>query len=89
MSLISFILASYGLTMIAAYGKIFNSIRPKEGFFGDMLKCTMCTGFWVGMVNWTAFTLPFNIFIAGFISAGTSYLLSKIVDDDGIAIKNK
>lgn len=89
MVLLSFILASYGMTMIAVYGKIFNPIRPKTGFFGDMLACTLCSGFWIGMIIWNAFNLPFNIFIAGFISAGTSYMLSKIVDDDGIAIKNK
>lgn len=85
MTLLSFILACYGMTMIIVYGKIFDPIRPDW----HMLKCTLCTGWWVGVFNWFMFSLPFNLLIAGCISAGTSYILSKIVDDDGIAIKNK
>lgn len=89
MNLIIFILACYGLTMILVYGKIFDVIRPKDGFAGTLFKCTMCVGFWAGIFN--SFLLPvnFNFFIAGLISSGTSYILSKIVDDEGIAIKNK
>ena len=83
--MLTFILACYGMTMILVYGKIFDSIRPKHHFF----HCTMCTGFYVGIFNWFLLDLPFNFFIAGCISSGTSYLLSRIVDDDGIAIKNK
>ena len=83
--MLTFVLACYGMTMILVYGKIFDSIRPKHHFF----HCTMCTGFYVGLFNWFLLDLPFNFFIAGCISSGTSYLLSRIVDDDGIAIKNK
>ena len=83
--MLTFILACYGMTMILVYGKIFDSVRPKHHFF----HCTMCTGFYVGLFNWFLLNLPFNFFIAGCISSGTSYLLSRIVDDDGIAIKNK
>ena len=83
--MLTFILACYGMTMILVYGKIFDSIRPEYHFF----HCTMCTGFYVGIFNWFLLDLPFNFFIAGCISSGTSYLLSRIVDDDGIAIKNK
>jgi len=46
-------------------------------------------GFWVGIFNWLLLELPFNFFIAGCISGGTSYLLSRLVDDDGILIKLK
>ena len=62
-----------------------SSIRPKW----ELFHCELCTGFWVGMFNWFMIDLPFNFFVAGCISAGVSYLLSKIVDDEGIAIKNK
>lgn len=85
MGLLIFILASYGLTMILVYGKIFDVIRPKYHFF----HCTMCMGFWAGVFNSFLFSVPFNFLIAGFISAGTSYFLSNIVDDEGIAIKKK
>ena len=85
MELLAFILACYGCTMIAVYGKIFDAIRPQHHFF----KCTMCMGFWVGIVNWFLIDVQFNLFVAGCISSGTSYLLSRIVDDDGLTIKVK
>jgi len=98
MNLLLFILICYGMTMILVYGSIFNLIRPKEGFFGKLFKCTMCTGFWVGIiVNLLMFLINKDIFnsillgsfLSGCISSGTSYLLSRIVDDDGIAVKVK
>lgn len=85
MNTLLFILACYGMTMILVYGKIFDSIRPKHHFFA----CCMCMGFWVGIFNWFMFSLSFNIFVAGCISAGTSYFLSRLIDDEGILIKLK
>ena len=46
-------------------------------------------GFWVGLFNSFMLKLPFNWFVAGCISAGTSYFISRLVDDDGILIKVK
>ena len=84
--LLSFILACYGMTMIAVYGKIFDAIRPQHHFF----KCPMCMGFWVGVINTICFfNMPFSWFIGGCISSGTSYFISRLVDDDGIMIKVK
>lgn len=85
MKLLTFILACYGMTMIVVYGSIFNAIRPKHHFF----HCCLCMGFWVGIAN--SFLMPtgFNFFTAGCISAGTSYLLSRLVNDDGILINLK
>lgn len=85
MYLLIFILACYGMTMILVYGKIFDAIRPKYHFF----KCPMCMGFWVGIFNWFMLDLSFNLFVAGCISSGTSYFISRLVDDDGILIKMK
>lgn len=86
MELISFILACYGMTMIAVYGKIFDAIRPQYHFF----KCPMCMGWWVGAINAICFfDLPYNWFMAACISSGTSYFISRLVDDDGILIKLK
>ena len=87
--MIQFILACYGMTLILMYGKIFNKIRPKNGFFGDLLKCSLCTGFWVGIFNSFLINVDFNFFICGCISAGTTYILDKIIGDDGIIIKNR
>ncbi len=85
MNLLAFILASYGMTMVLIYGKIFDAIRPKHHFF----HCTLCMGFWVGIFNSLLINLKFSFFVAGCISAGTSYFLSRIIDDDGILIKMK
>ena len=58
----------------------------------------MCTGFWVGVflcgVNGFTelFTFDYNFtnfLLLGSLSAGTSYLLNAVVDDDGIKIGSK
>lgn len=93
-NLITFILACYGLTSILLYGKIFDKIRPKSQLF----HCSQCLGFWVGILinilfyylNCDIFaSLVFGGFLSGCISSGTTYVLDKIVSDDGIQIKNK
>lgn len=98
MELLYFILASYGMTYILVYGSIFNSIRPKAGNLGTLFKCPLCMGFWVGVFLWLIngytelFTFDYNLinaFLCGVISAGTSYLISVIVDDFGIKVNSK
>jgi hypothetical protein len=98
MNLIIFILIAYGLTQILCYGKIFDKIRPKAGFFGELLSCSMCTGFWVGLFLWIINPLTKlyyfdNSFVTGFLlaclSSGTSYILDKIVSDEGIKISKE
>lgn len=88
-----FILVAYGITQILCYGKIFDKIRPKTGFFGELFKCSMCTGFWTGLALWCIKPLT-NLYsfdnsivtglLLGCLSSGTSYLLDKIVSDEGI-----
>lgn len=82
------------MTMIVVYSKLFEKIRfalnkLNNEYISYILKCTMCTGFWVGIFNWFLLDLSFNWFIAGCISSGTSYLLSRVADDDGLTIKVK
>jgi hypothetical protein len=90
-SLFCFILASYGLTQILCYGKIFDRIRPAHHFF----HCPMCIGWHVGvflcvispLTELFMFELSFaNLFICGCISSGTSYALSMAFGDNGINI---
>ena len=92
MDLLWFVLTSYGLTQILVYGKIFDRVRPDHAFF----HCPMCVGFWVGVflciIN--PFTELFifelsvvNFFICGWLSSGTSYLLSALVDDNGFKME--
>tara|TARA_R110002020_G_scaffold59181_1_gene161633 strand:- start:87 stop:389 length:303 start_codon:yes stop_codon:yes gene_type:complete len=94
--LITFILVAYGLTQIMVFGTIFDPIRPTSGFFGELLHCSMCTGFWAGVLLYgisfftELFTFELNAtnpFLLGCLSSGTSYILSQLFDDEGIKIK--
>ena len=101
MDLLYFVLASYGLTFILVYGKIFEDIRPEKDYtkkWNTLFHCPLCVGFWVGcllfLINGGTelFTFDYtitNFFLCGWISAGVSYLLSMIVKDDGIQIGAK
>ncbi len=94
MNLLTFILACYGMTMILVYGKIFEELRNKINSFNIemltyMIKCPMCMGFWSGAFMSLILPVDFSVFVAGCISSGTSYLLSRIADDDGLTIKVK
>ena len=96
MDLVYFVLTAYGLTQILVYSSIFNNIRPKKGFFGDLLKCPMCTGFWVGafvfLVSPCTELITFeysviNMLLCGWLSSGTSYIFCTIFGDEGINVK--
>ena len=88
MSLLYFILASYGITSIIVYGRIFDKVRPSHHFF----HCPTCVGFWVGVLLMllNPFTELFmfdvsliNAFVLGCLSSGTSYALCMLVSDGG------
>ena len=93
--LLYFILVSSGLTQILVYGKIFDSLRPKKGWLGQLFSCPMCTGFWSGVFLWVTndytelfnydFSMLTGLFL-GCLSSGTSYILSALFNDEGIAI---
>lgn len=98
MELLTFILCAYGLTQIIVYGKIFNRIRPVEGYIGTLFKCPMCMGFHVGWILMllSPFTELFNFdvsvvnfFLLGGLSSGTSYILNMIFGDEGIKHEHK
>ena len=97
MGLVYFILCDYGMTYILLYGSIFNPIRPKKGKLGELFKCPLCLGFWVGVFLWSInyftelFTYEYNFINAlllGSLSAGSSYFLSMILDDFGLKLRN-
>ncbi len=97
MNFIWFCLISYGLTQILVYGKIFEPVRPKSGKLGQLLKCPMCTGFWVGILLWflSDHTQLFSFddsFITAVLlgSAGSAaaYLGTMFMGDDGIKVKH-
>ena len=95
MELLYFVLAAHGLTQILVYGSIFDKVRPTDGWIGKLLSCPMCTGFWVGVFLFgingytELFTYEYNLanlLILGWLSSGTSYVLSVVFCDNGIQI---
>ena len=98
LELTHFILSAFGLTQILVYGSILNPIRPVKGKLGELFKCPMCMGFWVGLFLWSInpytqlFSFdesPVTAFLLGCVSSATSYVLSMVFDDDGIKVKTK
>jgi len=94
MSLLYFILVSYGFTQIVIYAKIFEKIRPENYFF----HCSMCVGFWVGVFLFgiNKYTELFNFnysigncFCLGCLSSGTSYVLCSLFGDGGLKIERR
>jgi len=94
MSLIYFILCSYGITQILAFAKVFDFIRPKHHFFS----CPMCIGFWVGvfLMILNPYTELFtfkvslvNALLLGSLSSATSYALCMLISDGGIQFEHR
>lgn len=84
------------MTNILVYSKITEGVRNKLDslesiWVSHLIHCTLCTGFWVGMLNWFIFDIEIGLFSAGFIASGTAFMLSKVFTEDGIAVnfKNK
>ena len=85
MDLIYFILAAYGMTFIIIHGKIFEDIRPQKDYskkWNTLWHCPLCMGFWVGVVLML-------LSVLGCLSAGTSYLMSVLVDDFGLRLSSR
>ncbi len=98
MELIYFVLIAYGLTQILVYGKIFDRWRPKTGALRKLLECPMCMGFHVGwfLMLLSPFTELFsfdvtvvNLFLLGWLSSGTSYIMNMTFGDEGIKHEHK
>jgi len=94
MSLLYFVLCSYGLTQLIAFAQIFNVIRPSHHFF----HCPMCVGFWAGVflmilnphTELFIFEVSFvNAFLLGCLSSATSYALCMIISDGGIQVEQR
>ena len=95
MDLVYFVLAAYGLTQIIVYGSLFDGIRPQCGWWGKLFRCSMCAGFWTGafLFGINEYTELFtfentiaNFFILGWLSSGTSYILSEFFGDCGLKL---
>jgi len=83
------------------FGSIFSLIRPSKDSLhglGKLFHCPLCMGFWSGIFLWSInrwtelFTFEYTLataFCLGCLSAGTSYVLSMLVDDCGLKINRK
>ena len=95
--LLTFGIASSGITFIIVYGKIFNKIRPTAGWLGKLFSCTLCTGFWVGafLCGINDYTELFsfehtvaNYLLCGGIGSAFSYAFDAVLGDNGFRIEH-
>ena len=101
MNLLYFILTTYGLTFILLHGSIFEGIRPQphpEKKWTWLFHCPLCMGFWAAAflfginAHTELFTFDYslgNAFCLSCLGAGTTYLLSMIVDDFGLRVSSR
>lgn len=91
MSLVVYFLACFGATQIALYGKILDNFRPDI----ELFKCSMCTGFWIGIILYYLFGMSgkldvnfwsFEFLLYGFASSGVSYVMVSLFNDEGLKI---
>lgn len=80
MDFIYWILVSFGITTIISTSKIFKPVRKFIGdrsrFLGELLSCSMCTGFWVGVfLSLTYYSPTGNIFFDACVSSACCWLL--------------
>ena len=99
--LFNFILTAYGMTFILVYGKIFEDIRPEKDYtkkWNTLFHCPLCMGFWVSAFLFCIngytelFTFEYslgNMFCLSCLGAGTTYLLSMIVNDFGLRVSSR
>ena len=101
--LLTFILCAYGLTQILVYSDmplIKNLRPPKDSIrgYGKVFHCPMCMGFHVGwfLMLLSPFTELFNfdvtvanLFILGWLSSGTSYVMNMVFGDNGVKYEHK
>ena len=84
MDVILLLLAAFGCTLILMYGEILSllGIRQfieKYNFFKKLLKCSMCTGWWVGLVIAVIYIPLVSILPFAFASAGICFVLERVV----------
>lgn len=82
--LITFMIASAGITYIIVYGSILDPIRSwianRNNYVGELLSCTLCTGFWVGLILSTLSTIsaPYAAGIAAIAAMTADHIIDLI-----------
>ncbi len=89
LSIFDWVITSFGLALIITQSKIFKSFRERirlsSTFLGDLVRCIMCTGFWIGIALSLLFDLgpnihlirikPIRIFADGFATSGIVWII--------------
>ena len=80
MNILLWILVSFGITTIISVSKLFEPIRnfvtKKSPPLGGFLGCSMCMGFWAGILLSSQYFSPTgNMFFDGCLSCATCWLL--------------
>lgn len=85
MDLIIFIICTLGATNIIVFGSIFDKPRNwidkvfPYSMLNDLIQCTTCMGFWVGLVLALIFpSFGLNFFVAACISSFVNMVYSKL-----------
>lgn len=91
LNLLLFVLFGVGLTNILVNASILDYFRDfiteRSFFFGKLLSCMLCTGFWVGISS--ALFFDYNLFIgASIISLAGDFYSSVVEAIDSWALKN-
>jgi len=87
------ITTTYGISVVVSQSKIFEPIRSFmykriSTFLGDMLKCIMCFGFWVGLVMSLVLQLGpnnlhtnrlYRIVLDGFATSGIVWIIHVVL----------
>lgn len=94
--------AMAGMTMILVHGKILDvprdTLSKKYTFFRNMIKCSMCSGFWVGfyglLLLWLHAISPvlFYFFTLPLASSCFSFIVERLVvlvDDHIVMIEDE
>lgn len=85
MNILFFLLTGYGITNIITREHIFSWLRNKtKGIFNQLITCSTCLGFWVGI--WLYFFITINItniilidiLFSGFILSGFNNIIEII-----------
>jgi hypothetical protein len=95
LKLVFVVFASYGMTTILVYGKIFEGartfIKSKSNFFGELISCVLCTSTWVGVFMsilfsglsnnlWTDLYIIPTIFLDAMFIAGSVWALNSFIE---------
>ena len=81
MSIFLYILAGIGLSFIITRSTIFESFREKiackSEFFGNLVSCPQCFGFWSGILTALPSLSIITIILCGLSVSGICYTLTK------------